>query len=319
MTNQVDELLLKAADKRTELFAASDTNCFRLANGAGDGLDGFAVDLFGDWLLLHVYERGVLESGELKSDYMDAVYKLADFIPVDVKGILLKNKIKPYTGAERQSLLLAGSVPPKDFFVLQNGTRAFVDLIEGQNTGLFLDMREVRTALSEFYKQGEITSLLNLFCYTGFFSVHAIMNGVSRAVNVDLSGSVLKRAKKNYELNGIYADDRNFIRRDAAEQIKILSKQKAKFSLVIIDPPTFARGKKKSFSVRDNYSGMLKSLSSIAEGGYVFSSLNTVSLSREDYFKLHPREWENVLYINEACDFTSVGNPYLKTGLWKIP
>lgn len=313
----VEKLMLEAAARRSNLFGLAGTNCFRIVNGEGDGISGVFLDRYGDWLLVQAYGEAV-DKGSLRSEYQKAVIKTAAFLPVDIKGILFKSKERSDICPDQRSLLIEGSYPPEEFVVEQNGIKALANLIQGVNTGIFPDMRQVREELENFYRQYEITSLLNLFCYTGLFSVHGLKNGIKHAVNVDLSASALKRAKANYGLNGLNTDDRDFIRDDAASRVRSLIKKRSSYSMIIVDPPTFARNKKAVFSVKDDYGKLLANLSCLAQDGYVLSALNTVSLTKEDYFKLHPKEWKNLIFRSESDDFPFAKRPYLKTGLWKV-
>jgi 23S rRNA (cytosine1962-C5)-methyltransferase len=276
----IESLIMEGVEKRLQLFDSPETDCFRLINGAGDGLDGITVDRFGSYILVQVFDPSLIEEKDdtpvLKRRYRDALNAAAGRFPCEVKGLLLKNREKLKGGrdfvSERRSGLIDGNYPPDDFTVIQNGVTVKVDLVEGQSTGIFLDMREIRDLLAEFYRQNECSSMLNLFCYTALFSVHALKNGLRHAVNVDLARAVLSRARENYALNGFPADDRDFIYGDALEWIRRLKKRKETYSVIVIDPPTFARNRKKNFSVREDYAAAISALEYLAPGGYVLSA-----------------------------------------------
>ena len=318
-----ESFIKRAVERRRALFEVSDTDCFRLVNGEADGLPGFTLDRFGDFLLAQVYDEALLERRDenitLNKSYIKALSSIK--IPVSVKGILVKNREKlpenNHGSAKRKSFLIYGEYPPPDFAVMQNGVRLFVDLIEGQDTGIFLDMREIRNELAGFYKTIK-GRMLNLFCYTGMFSIHAIKNGLAGALNVDLSASALERAKKNYELNDIVFKNTDFIRGDAAEWPARLAKKGFEFGIVVIDPPTFSRNKKKNFSVKENYGALLSSLAQVAPSGYVFSSVNALGISKKEFLAFHPRSRRLVFYRNESSDFSASGVHYLKAALWKV-
>jgi len=126
-----------------------------------------------------------------------------------------------------KSTILEGEYPSSGIVVTQNGVKAGVDLVNGQNTGIFLDMRDIREKLRTFYKSESINRMLNLFSYTALFSVHALKNGVNNAVNIDLSRGVLNRARVNYQLNDLKVDERDFIFGDALDWTKQFSKKKS--------------------------------------------------------------------------------------------
>jgi len=309
------DLLKKAIDYRSTLFEIDDLNVFRIFNGIADGIDGISIDLYNEYILIQYFKNNVDLNKIVK-----VLENVISSIPFDIKGILLKNRIKVSGVAEfdvlRESKLAVGSLPSSNYHVKQNGVLASVDLINGQNTGLFLDMREVRDELSDYY--GAFSSFVNFFCYTAMFSVNAIKNGVGNSLNVDLSRTVLKRAKENYILNDINVDDRDFIYGDSGDWINRFHKKKRDFDLVFYDPPTFSRNKKGNFSVTKDYAPSLMNIAKIAPKGYVLTSINSYSVSEEEYFSYHPASWKNEFYLNESFDFKIDKKPYLKVGLWKV-
>ena len=308
--------------RRKALFNKSDTDCFRLFNGEGDGLDGLSIDLYGDYILVQYFNGivfSLLASGKIDADMILSV--LSGY-PVQLKGILVKNRLSlkgdlDY-GDIRKSTLLYGSLPPDDHIVKQNGILCSVDLVDGQSTGIFLDMREIRHELELFYKSNSIENMLNLFCYTALFSVHALFSGVKHATNIDLSRAVLERARRNYALNNLSTDGRDFIYGDAVDWARALVKKKRTYSFVVVDPPTFSRNRQKSFSVRHDYGTLLKSVDRLLDGGYALTSVNSHGISVDEYRSYHPSGWEPVFISHESSDFPSAGDYYLKAGLWEI-
>jgi len=318
---------IKAAlEKRETLFADESSNCFRLFNGEGDGIRDLTIDRYGDYLLVQYFSNDLTagnEPGKLRDDLLKEVSRVAELIPVTIKGILVKNRAKIDSPgsvdfvAARRSRVAVGTLPPAGYTVVQCGTSASVDLVEGQSTGIFLDMREVRQRLEDFYAREKPASMLNLFSYTGMFSVHALLNGAGCAVNIDLSRAVLKKAMENYTLNGLAADNRDFIYGDALSWTSRLAKQKRTFDFIVIDPPTFARHRKSTFSVKKDYPRVLETLGRLAPGGHILTAVNTVSISADEFISYHPREWEQVFLSEESSDFVYRDAPYLKVGLWR--
>jgi 23S rRNA (cytosine1962-C5)-methyltransferase len=309
-------LLRRARESRDSLFGDPLTDCFRLFHAGKDGLDGLTIDLYGNYLLVQIFYGEVWDRWPLLRGALDS------WIPdlgIPVRGVLLKDRRRPENPHDpnlHESRLVAGEMPPAGFAVLQGGAKCIVDLVKGQNTGLFLDMREVREKMIPFYPG--ISYLLNLFCYTGMFSVHALLGGATGATNVDLSRPVLARAKANYAANGFAYDDRDFICGDSFKWMRAFQKKDRRFSLVIFDPPTFSRNKGASFSVKRNYPDYLRSLAGIAEGGYALTAMNADFLPQADYLRFHPRSWENVFLAHESLDFRPGTRPYLKAGLWRV-
>lgn len=313
------DLISMAIEKRSHLFDDTSLDSFRLFNSSGDGLEGLTIDLYGEYLLVQFFYQELFQS-ERKNAIVHAVRRGASSLPVSIKGILLKNRCKADDGDDitdlRRSILLEGDPPPRDYPVMQNGIKIAVDLVESQNTGLFMDMREARDRLKGLYDGME--SLLNMFCYTGAFSVHARTHGCGAALNVDISRPALNRAKYNYELNGIVAVGRDFICDDSFRWMSYAVRKKMKFSMIIFDPPTFSRNKKKTFSIKKNYREALERLTPLAPDGFAFTSINSESATEGDYVAYHPRGWKRIFYVNESSDFAYKNRPYLKAGLWRI-
>lgn len=311
-----DYLIKNAIDKRSHFFEDSCTDCFRIFNSSGDGIDGLTADYYAGYILLQFFNS----SAEILIDKFRTA--MIQCLPPQIKAVLSKNRIASVkTGNSDflcESIILEGDYPAEGIIVKQNGIKAAVDLIHGQNTGIFLDMREIREKLGEFYKTATIDKMLNLFSYTALFSIHALTHGVAGAVNVDLSKNVLNRARINYRLNGLNTDDRDFIYGDALSWTKQLVKKNVSFDYIVFDPPTFARNKKRNFSVRKDYSDSLHKIELLVNHGFIFTSVNSYSVSENEYRSYHPACWELVMFANESSDFIYRNYPYLKAGLWKI-
>ncbi|HOP63658.1 MAG TPA: class I SAM-dependent methyltransferase [Spirochaetota bacterium] len=319
-SERIESLLKNAFERRSVLFDDPQTDCFRLFNSDGDGLEGVTVDFYAGNILIQYFSDKALT---FIDNIIKCINSMTGYIPADLKSVLVKDRRVIAGPVDRNSLwksrLAEGEYDEEEgVTVRQNGTLARADLVNGQNTGIFLDMREIRGELEGFYQDKGIESMINLFSYTALFSVHALMNGVSHAVNVDLSKGVLRRARMNYGLNGLPVDDRDFIYGDSMEWIKIFSRKNTSFDFGIFDPPTFARNRKKNFSVRKDYNDSLEKLQRIVPHGYVLTSINSYSVSEEEYRSCHPAGWELLMFANESADFVNRGKPYLKAGLWKI-
>jgi 23S rRNA (cytosine1962-C5)-methyltransferase len=315
----------KACGRRDGLFADPDNTCFRLLNGHADGVEGLAVDRYGEYLVLHYYGKFPRKDAQaLVSAVIESLAKRG----IVLMGAMMKDRRKPseidalsepeggVTGKSGTAEILWGAPPPGDYTVRHNGLMVYVDLAGGLHTGLFPDMREIREKLVEYYTRGG--SLLNLFCHTGVFSLHALAHGISRCVNVDLSAPALVRARRNYALNGMAADETDFICGDAFRWIRSFEKKNRRFSMVIFDPPTFSRNKRRTFSVKRDYRDYLELLSRLAEGGCVLSAVNAESVSLDEYMSLHPMQWQSLFVAGESFDYRGSSDPYLKAGLWRV-
>ncbi len=309
------DLFKRAFDARSDLFSPGDTDSFRLFNSSGDGFEGLAADIYGRYILVQLFEGRLFE---IRNDIVDGLIRASAALPVSPEGFLLKDRTIQRGdldyGDIRRSVLVEGHEPPPDYSVKQNGVSAYVDLVEGQSTGIFLDMREIRRDIAPLYPAGG--SILNLFSYTGLFSVHALKNGMNRSLNVDLSKAVLQKAAANYRLNGLKFDDRDFIYGDALQWMKRLQKRGEVFSLVVFDPPTFSRNRKNTFSVKHDYPRALEAAAGLCDR-YVFTAVNSRSVSENEYLSYHPGSWKLAYFGNESADFRGQER-YLKAGLWEL-
>ena len=311
----IEKKIRAALLKRAGLASGQD-EAYRLFNSAGDGIDGLIIDRYGAFCLVQFFREDL----EVLAETVHDALRESDtgFLR---KGILLKRRMKsdcadPQT--EYMSELLSGEFPPDGFTVRQNGILMKVDLVRGMNTGLFLDMRSVRDRLGAIYASAAPRRVLNLFCYTGAFSVHALKHGASSCINVDTSRTVLARAMENYRVNGITPPQRDFVCMDAAEYLRYAARKSLHFDHVIFDPPTFSRGKKGSFSVTRDYPALLEAIAGVADGGLVLSVINTHSVADREYMDLHPSSWTRLFFANEPDDFPAASDCYLKAGLWRV-
>ncbi|MCX5900688.1 MAG: class I SAM-dependent methyltransferase [Proteobacteria bacterium] len=307
----------KAFARRAELFADPANDCCRLFNGAGDGLDGITIDRYAAWLLVQIEKAAVLHK---RGALFPAIIQAARGLPCKPRGILWKDISASETAwreSQCRSSIMDGHAPPDELIVVQNGVRVAVDLMAGRHTGLFLDMRIIRSLLAPYYKSAG--DMLNLFCYSGVFSVHGLKNGMGHVLNLDLAKTALERAMRNYELNGLACDERDFMYGDALTWMKAFAKKGRRFDCVVLDPPTFARSRQGSFSVKKDFPRCLELVQSLAPGGLAFTVINSPAVSEQQYREWHPASWRLVWLEHEPDDFPWADVPYLKAGLWNIP
>jgi len=257
-------LLQKALAKRAAL--GETCTAFRALNGLVDGLEGVAIDLYGSHVQLQFFDRTWFWcEDELVRSIID-VYK--------PQFLVVKERLDPSgKSLEKPQMRVVYGADVSSSTIVREGVCSFsVDLLDTVNPGLFLDMREQRLALAPLCAGGE---LLNLFCYTGSFSVHARKAGATRAVNVDVSGKILDRVRANYELNQIEPLKGEFFKGDATEYLEYAVRKGLLFQTVVLDPPSFSRSERGVFQVKAH----LQSLARIgalvtAPGGHFFVSTN---------------------------------------------
>ncbi len=300
---------------RKKILSSKTETCCRLFHGDGEGAPGLTVDYYAGTILVQYFSHGFYP--DIRSIAETVVRQLRDTAPV--KSIWVKNRT-PVTDTttiteKRASEPIFGDTNASLIQVTHNGIQLYADIVTAQNTGVFMDMREVRDRLVGYYP--EIHSILNLFSYTAAFSVHALKNGAAHAVNVDISSPVLDRARENYSLNNIRCDDRDFIKGDAGRALRSFVRKEKQFDLIIFDPPTFSRNKKSYFSVKKDYMKYCTIIEKLSPK-YVLTAVNTYSVPLKAYLASHPSHWQQEFLMHEAGDFPFAGGPYLKCALWKI-
>ena len=221
----VRERIAQAVELRAGL-AARGTTAYRLLYGEGDGLPGITADVYGKFAVLISY-AGALES--IMPWVLGGLQASARF-----QGILRRSGRRAERAKEKLTLA-AGRTPPRELVVTENGIRFAVDLEAGQKTGLYLDHRDNREFLGN-HAAGR--SVLNLYAYTGAFSLYALKGGATRVVSVDAAEPALLAARRNFELNGLEPAEHEFVVADVPHYLS--RRNGEQFELVICDPPSFA-------------------------------------------------------------------------------
>lgn len=218
--------LLRALDLRRLLFD-SQTTAYRLINGEGDGLPGLICDVYADTAVIQL--DGVGPSGFWNASGIAAW--LAN--KLSLESVYLK----PQSRRGEKAQTLVGPLPSQPISFLENGIRFKANLIEGQKTGFFLDQRDNRHQIKRVVA-GRRT--LNVFGYTGGFSVYAGLGNATHVTTVDLAAPALDLAHQNWLLNALPEDNHTIVTADAFDFLAQADRQKKKWGLVIVDPPSFA-------------------------------------------------------------------------------
>lgn len=248
------------------------TNALRLVNGIGDGLPGLVLEQYDDRCVIHLFDQRWLARREA----------LAEFVKdrLGAPYLIIKERLDPQALTSEQ---INASVwidqAPSRTVVRENGLQFGVDLNDGLNSGLFLDMRRNRKTVAGLT---EGLRVLNCFAYTCSFGVYARVSGASSVVNVDISRKSLDRGRENYELNRLDCAEGEFVRADALTYMKLGLKKGSRFGCVILDPPSFARHDGKIFSVKKDFSVLIDTAMKILEpGGILLAATNFSGLSHQ--------------------------------------
>lgn len=255
-----------AIEYRKEFFLGTQTTAFRVFNGTGDGVGGLTIDYFDGYYLITWYSLGIYT---FKGAIIEALQQ-----SVEYKGIYQKRRFATngqYLESEKD--FVCGEVAPEPLIVKENDVNFAIYLDDGPMVGIFLDQKEVRKTLRDKYAKGKI--VLNTFSYTGAFSVYAKLGGALKTISVDLANRSLPKTKEQFTINNINPESENIIVKDVFEYFKLAVKQKLLFDLVVVDPPSFARSKKNTFSVTKDYVKLLKEIIQITtKGGVIVASTN---------------------------------------------
>lgn len=267
------EMLFRQAKEKRSVYYQDDlTTAFRLFNQEGDGFGGLTVDLYGDYAVFSWYNSYVYQIRKTISEAFKQVFP-------EVLGAYEKIRFK---GLDYESAHVYGQEAPDFFTVLENGVLYQVFMNDGLMTGIFLDQHEVRGSLVDGLAMGK--SLLNMFSYTAAFSVAATMGGASQTTSVDLAKRSRELSQAHFQANGISTDDHRFVVMDVFEYFKYAKRKGLTYDVIVLDPPSFARNKKQTFSVAKDYHKLIsQSLEILNPGGIIIASTNAANVSRQKF------------------------------------
>ena len=267
-----ETLFRQAKEKRSAYYQDELTTAFRLFNQEGDGFGGLTVDLYGDYAVFSWYNSYVYQIRKVISEAFRQVFP-------EVLGTYEKIRFK---GLDYESAHVYGQEAPDFFTVLENGVLYQVFMNDGLMTGIFLDQHEVRGSLVDGLAMGK--SLINMFSYTAAFSVAATMGGASQTTSVDLAKRSRELSQAHFQANGISTGDHRFIVMDVFEYFKYAKRKGLTYDVIVLDPPSFARNKKQTFSVAKDYHKLIsQSLEILNPGGIIIASTNAANVSRQKF------------------------------------
>ncbi|MBP6631216.1 MAG: class I SAM-dependent rRNA methyltransferase [Kofleriaceae bacterium] len=257
--------LERAMALRTRLGLPGADAAYRLLNGAGDGVPGFTCDVYGRFAVIHAYAPALVPLARVLAE------AVRGFARVD--GVVIKTRTRG--GADDVAHEVVGTAPPDQHVARERGVPYQLHLQRGLNVGLFTDMRQHRDLLAPLAAGARV---LNLFSYTGAFSVACARAGAASVVSVDTSPGVHAWAQANFRLSEL-ADDRKRWRFEAGDAVRFLARaerERERYDLVIIDPPTFSTARGAPWTVDRDYPPLIaQALGVIPDGGLVWLACNT--------------------------------------------
>jgi 23S rRNA (cytosine1962-C5)-methyltransferase len=224
-----------AVERRQRLANDPRTTAFRLSHAESDLLPGLVVDRYGDFLVvqfltLGIARRcGVIVQALVKTLSPQGIYERSDV------------EVRKLERLEQRCGVLYGDEPPAEFEILENGHRFLVDIKRGQKTGFYIDQRENRQALTRYAKGRE---MLDVFSFSGAFSVYAASAGAGPITNLDSSQDALALAKRNMALNQFQRAQDAYELGSAFDVLREYRDQGRSFGLIVLDPPKFAPTRK---------------------------------------------------------------------------
>ncbi|WP_332275085.1 class I SAM-dependent rRNA methyltransferase [Bacillus velezensis] len=267
--------LKKAAEARAHLFKAPDTTAFRLFNGEGDGIGGVTIDFYDGYLLIQWYSKGIYA-------YKDSMIEAIDGLELSYKAIYEKKRFDTAGQYVEDDDFVKGERGDFPVIVQENGIQYAVDLNDGAMTGIFLDQRHVRKAIRDKYANGR--RVLNTFSYTGAFSVAAALGGAEKTTSVDVANRSLAKTIEQFSANGIDYEAHDIKVMDVFKYFGYAEKKGLEFDLIILDPPSFARTKKRTFSAAKDYKNLLKETIAItAKNGIIVASTNSSAFNMKKF------------------------------------
>jgi 23S rRNA (cytosine1962-C5)-methyltransferase len=273
--------LESAISLRRDHADLGDTTAYRLVNAEGDGLPGLTVDRYGEFLMIQLYCSGWRPHLKLVAQLLQEL--------LSPKGIYEKSRpqktreLEASADTKAYGRLLLGTAAPQQLEVRENGLNFLVSLERGLNTGLFLDQRRNRRDLMS---RVEGKRVLNLFAYTGAFSVAAAAAGARLVTSVDVSPGYTEWDRANFGANRLNPKRHEFITGDCLAVLPELAGQGKQYDVILMDPPSFSTTAKSRFTTRGGTSDLVAAaLPLLVPGGLLIASSNHQKLDLADYLK----------------------------------
>ncbi len=264
---------LKLFNAVAENHDSLPNNMFRLIHGEGDNLPGLVVDCYGKTAVVQAHSVGMHMARKVIASALIKV------MGEQIRHVYYKSETTlPYKAelGQENGFLFGGST---ENIGIENGLKFQVDWLKGQKTGFFIDQRDNRSLL-ESYSLGR--KVLNMFCYTGGFSVYAMRGGAEEVSSVDSSAKAIELTKQNVLLN--FPNDDNRHKAYCEDAFKFLDSNTQKYDLIILDPPAFAKHRS---AIKNALKGYIrlnnKGIRCIKPGGILFTFSCSQAVSKDQF------------------------------------
>ncbi len=254
------------------LVGREDNNTLRLVHGEGDQLPGLIIDLYGKTAVMQAHSVGMhLYRKEIAAALIDVCKGI-------IENVYYKSETTlPFKADlhEKDGFIIGGN---EDNIAIEYGLKFHIDWLRGQKTGFFIDQRENRKLLEQ-YSMGK--NVLNMFCYTGGFSVYALRGGATRVTSVDSSAKAIDLTRANAELN-FPGDSRHDAY--AEDAFKFLERAGDDYELIVLDPPAFAKHKGALRNALKGYTRLNTiAISKIRKGGIIFTFSCSQAVNKDQF------------------------------------
>jgi 23S rRNA (cytosine1962-C5)-methyltransferase len=223
--------LAQAIGLRRSVFPRAPQEAERLVHGESDGLPGLIVDRYADVVVVQVSSAGCNRWRDVIVDALQEITAARAIFERSDSDVLELEGLAPRTG------LVKGVLDSSVVEIMENGVRLRVDVARGHKTGFYLDQRDNRVQVGRMAQGRDV---LNCFCYTGGFTVQALVHGASSVASVDSSAEALEHAREHVALNAMPAERCEWIDADVFQCLRKFRDQGRSFDLIILDPPKFA-------------------------------------------------------------------------------
>lgn len=249
-----------------------ENNTYRLVHGEGDWLPGLVIDCYGSTAVMQAHSVG------MHLNRMDICQALTDVMGGRIQQVYYKSETTlPYKAhLEEEDGFIFGHTD--DDIAVENGLKFHVDWLRGQKTGFFVDQRENRSLLEHYSKD---KTVLNMFCYTGGFSVYAMRGGAKCVHSVDSSAKAIEITNNNIGLN-FPGDPRH--EAYCEDAFRFLEERKDKYDIVVLDPPAFAKHRAALHNALKGYIRLnAKGIRLVKEGGLLFTFSCSQAVSKDQF------------------------------------
>ncbi len=276
----VTRVLHAGLTRRLGCITSRESNAWRLLCGGAEDLPGVTAEIYHDVV--------VLEVSEVRDATFDLITAAAKWYRKVLRTQAVYLRLNVHGSSEAAAQLtarlpadrpVAGKATPAETTITESGIKFLVRPWEGPSVGLYLDHRDNRRRVRAMARDKDV---LNLFAYTCGFSLAAAMGGARSSVSVDLASPALAWGRQNFELNGLRSDDHTFVKSDAVGYLKRATRDKKLFDIIILDPPSFAHGKKRgqTFSIARDLPDLVRAAGGVLrEGGTMMVSTNLRKMS----------------------------------------